>query len=183
MKKNHIIGLLVLVIVVLGALLLSESDSEELQGRIVSRGIVDVEYELNPASPSGAHTVSASDEVFILDFSVDSETMVESGSIMGFSINAASANISEEAEGMLASIKSLGEVVGEGYVTVNSSSQAVVAIVASQDLVTDAFKTSTYTLVLDTGMLLDEAGGVDDPVVFTFKTRDGEEVVGNTLQY
>ncbi|MBT5274954.1 T9SS type A sorting domain-containing protein [Candidatus Woesearchaeota archaeon] len=91
MKKNHIIGLLVLVIVVLGALLLSESDSEELQGRIVSRGIVDVEYELNPASPSGAHTVSASDEVFILDFSVDSETMVESGSIMGFSINAASA--------------------------------------------------------------------------------------------
>lgn len=121
--------------------------------------------KLDPTSPSGNRVVSTSDKVLIFNVGVNKREKLNIEKI-GFELS--SDGSFSTGSSVPAYLKDLGVatrdgvVVASGMVSVKSNSQAEVELLPTGNLEIVKGGTATYALVLDTGALLDEEGGVDD---------------------
>lgn len=159
-----------------------------------------VRYSLATSSPSGGHSVSASDTVFIFDASGGQS--IPSGRTFEFEFETEDADIDPNAEGESVFLYHEGNLVGEGTIDVDcytwysdwdsedesgaassgtSCSDAFVEISLNQRIGLFSGK-ERFELQLNSGNLLDDDPAEDDPLDITM-TVGTQTVVGNTLNY
>jgi hypothetical protein len=115
---------------------------------------------LSSSSPSGARSVSSSDEVFIFTVTADANEKVE---LKNLKILLTSDADFDTTAVTSATLKEGAVTLATARVAFTDSSNAYVQFSFSGAEVAEG-TTSSYTLVLDTNTLLDEDTGADDPL-------------------
>jgi hypothetical protein len=160
MKRSFVLATLL----VLGVAALSACSGAELQGRLSGRGL----FTLSPSTPSGARSVSASDDLFVFDVNARTDVEIPMGDFMNF-IAKTDGDIDPAAHGNPVYLRNGGDVVGEGFVVVLNDDEARFAVVMGEDIMVSAGDSEEFTLQMDTATLLTEDPSEDDLLEIRFR--------------
>lgn len=199
--KTKVVSLVAAVLVVaLGATVYLSGQSNNLQGSFGGKSVGMGTWALDAASPSGAHSVSDSDEVMVFSVTAPAtkDLKFADGTHFDFAFSSSSYDIDwSAAKGTEVTLRNEdGRVMGNGYIVSNSQGENPSGAWASVyftnatwspvSVAVAAGSTMRYNLTVDTESLMDEDSGVDDilDVSMTYRTVSGSQSVsGNTLNY
>ncbi len=181
-KSKVLLGVAVGLLVVLGASFFASGAS--LQGRFIGGGSI----SLSSSSPSGARSVSSSDDFFAFDVTATSTrpTVIQAGDMLQVTFRTDANDINETVSSATSAervtLSCDGASFGAGYIVPVDDRFAAVGVVMVNELTVAASDTSTCSFNTSTSNLLEEDSGVDDPLAVTM--RYGNTLLtGNTINY
>lgn len=142
-------------------------------------------FALSSSSPSGHRSVSAADDAFLFDVTADSNEKVLLYKLV--------IDISSDNDFCLTctvtsgpSLRSSGSTVATGTILLTDASTGTITFSLPTTSPIEIAKgtTTTFTLNLDTNLLLDDDGGIDDPLVFSIRygtSSDGKVSAGGII--
>lgn len=177
-KSKALLGVAVGLLVILGASLYVSGAS--LQGRFIGGGSI----ALSSSSPSGARSVSSSDDFLILSVTASSirPSVLQAGDILELSLASDSDFDQPAAEGLEVILRVSGMEFGHGYIVPVDSSTAKVAVVVVDKISVPTSSSADLTFTTSTTDLLDDDAGVDDPLAVTMR-YGSTTVISNTVNY
>ena len=189
-SKKLIIGLAVVIIVLIGTYFVG--NNEALQGRFSLKSLNSdtvPALSLSTGSPSGVHTVSSSDTV--LKFNLTTPKTGGTTLAIGtqFHVEFTTENdIDTTSNGITVRLKNDGRTVGAGELEVsslaqNASETAHSWLELSEAVTIPAGSTEEFSVELDTGDMLAEDSGIDDPLYVDLTYYHQQAIDGNTLTY
>lgn len=167
----------------LGALLLTACQGEDLQGRFTTP-TVKWTMELSDDSPSGVRVVSASDDVLAFDMTLSTKNTLAIGSQFTVSFTT-DGDIDPLADGTTVNLKANGKTIGTGTFSLVDPSipnEGTALITTTASVMLKTGKANTFTVNTDTAAILAEDAGVDDPLTMSVE-HNGKTVTGNVLLY
>lgn len=174
-----------LSLTLLGALLLGacSTGGEDLQGRF-GTSTTKWTMELSDSSPSGARTVSASDDILAFDITLPTKNTLAVGSQFTVSF-ATDGDIDPLADGTTVTLKANGKTVGTGTFSLVDPSipnEGTALITTTTSVALKGGKATTFTVNTDTASILAEEAGMDDPLTMSVE-YNGKTVAGITMVY
>jgi hypothetical protein len=160
----------------------SGTSSEDLQGKFPSSTKVAVSLATSTSSPSGARSVSASDDILLVDATASAAMLLTAGKTFTFTLVTTDPIIdTSAAAGVKVTLKNGSKTIGEGYTTILDASTvtATITVTSALSLNTTA---KTLTVNTDTASILAERAGVDDEVTASL-TYGSNTATGNLLRY
>lgn len=173
-----------LSLTLLGALLLTSCQGEELQGRFTTPTVKEWTMELSDSSPSRARMVSASDDIIIFDLTLPIKNTLAVGSQFTVTF-ATDMGLDPLSDGTLVTLKANGKTIGTGtfsLVDPSIPSEGTALVTTTVAVSLKAGKSTTFTINTDTTAILDEEAGVDDPLTVSVE-YNGKAITGGTMMY
>lgn len=181
-KSKVLLSLATVLLIVLGATLYTSG--ADLQGRFIGGGSI----ALSTSSPSGARSVSSSDDFFAFDVTATATnpSVIQAGDMLQVTFRTDTGDINETVSSATSAERVLlscdGANFGAGYIVPVDDSLAAVGVVMVNQLTVAASDTTTCTLNMNTTDLLEDDAGVDDPLAVTMVY--GRTIInGNTVNY
>lgn len=166
------------------ALTACTTSGEDLQGRFGGSSKVAVGMTLSDSSPSGARSVSASDDVMIFELKATGKTTLPAGATFLVSFKT-DGDLDPAASGT-STVKLMvdGKEVGSGTFNLVDASKTEegTATITTSSVVTLGVKATSFEVNTNTAALLAEDAGVDDPLTVSVE-YNGNLVTGNTVNY